>query len=312
MSELGNVLKMLYILKSRKKVKAKELANELEVSIRQIKRYKRELSEYFDIESTTGPDGGYILKEQYFPFKEILTKKEINILKRAIGTIEYQNTLDLDKAIDKINFTILNSANEPISCEQIIPYSRPRMSVEEINKRYDEINLSILDSKEIIINYRDNKGKLTRRAIQPHKFFNYKGEYYLVSTCTLKNEIRYFKLVRIESYILTEKKFEKKLDIDKILDDSRKNSIGIFSGKIIELELEIEPPMANTVKERIWVDNQEIIDLDDGKIIFRADMREGPELISWILSMGDTVKINSPDTLKHEINKKIQNILKKI
>ncbi|MBB6713834.1 helix-turn-helix transcriptional regulator [Clostridium gasigenes] len=311
MSELGNVLRMLYILKNRRKVKGAELAEELEIDIRQVRRYKRELMEYFDIEATSGPDGGYVLKDQYFPFKEILTKKEVSNLKRAIDTIGYQDTTGLSKAIDKINFTILNSSNESLICEQIIPYSRPRISSEEINKIYNDMSLAILSCKEIIIKYIDNKGILTRRIIQPHKILNFKGEYYLVSTCTFKNEIRYFKLVRIKEYILTDKKFEKKLDIDKILDESRKNSIGIFSGEIIRLELEIAPPMANTIKERIWVENQEIIELEDGKIILKADMKEGPELISWVLSMGDTVKINSPESLKSEIKKKIQNILKK-
>ncbi|AYE33260.1 helix-turn-helix transcriptional regulator [Clostridium septicum] len=312
MSSLGNLLKMLYILKRGQKVKVKDLAEELEVDHRQIRRYKEELSEYFDIQSITGPNGGYILCDEYFPFKDILTEKEINNLKRAIDTVSYSEEYELGKAIDKINFTILNSQSESLISEQIIPYSRPKMEIEKINKMYNEINLSILSCKEIIIVYVDNKGSLTRRAIQPHKFLRFKGEYYIIATCKLRNEIRYFKLVRIKEYILTEKRFEKMKNIDELINEYKENSIGIFGGNEIEVELEINPPMANTIKERIWVDNQEVIELEDGKILFKAIMKLGPELISWVLSMGDSVKINSSEELKRQVRIKVENIFKNL
>ena len=43
MGKVNNVLRMLAILRSRKKVTRKELAEELEVDIRQITRYKEDL-----------------------------------------------------------------------------------------------------------------------------------------------------------------------------------------------------------------------------------------------------------------------------
>ncbi|MDU3844114.1 MAG: phage terminase small subunit-related protein [Clostridium perfringens] len=47
MSTLGNTLRMLMMLRSGRKLKVKEIAEELEVSEKQVKRYKEALSEFF-------------------------------------------------------------------------------------------------------------------------------------------------------------------------------------------------------------------------------------------------------------------------
>ena len=65
MGKVNNALRMLAILRSRKKVTRKELAEELEVDIRQITRYKEDL-EYAGVIITEikGRYGGYILENK--------------------------------------------------------------------------------------------------------------------------------------------------------------------------------------------------------------------------------------------------------
>lgn len=310
MNGLGNVLKIIFILRTRKKVKIKELANELEVSERQVRRYKKEIDKYFNIESTTGSDGGYSLIDEYFPFKDVLTGDEINKIKFIVNSLNYEKSSELIEVLDKLNLKILKKEKNYLSNEEIIHYSKPKIKLKETTKIYNEISLAMKNRNEIIIEYCDNHGKYSRRKVQTHKLLLFKGEYYLVATCLLRNEIRYFKLARIKEYIITGFTFERNIDIDEFLKEQEKNSLGIYSGKEIDLLLEITPPMANTIKERIWVDNQEIIEEDNGKIIFKAKMKEGPEVISWILSMSDCVRILSPNSLRIEIKEKIEKILK--
>lgn len=89
----------------------------------------------------------------------------------------------------------------------------------------------------------------------------------------------------------------------------KEKKIGIFYGEEYDLELEISPPMANSVRERIWVDDQEIIELPDGKILFRAKMGGGHSVISWILTMKEFVKINKPDKLKEDVINTLEKML---
>lgn len=310
MDSLGNILKMIFILKTQKKIKIKVLADELGVSERQVRRYKSQIDRYFNIESTTGLDGGYSLIDDYFPFKDILTEEETNRLKFMINSLSYENSSELTKILDKLNLRVLKKDKKFLLNEEIIYYSRPKLKFKESTKMYNEISSAIEHRNEIILEYGDNYGKVSRRKVQPHKLFLFKGEYYVVANCLLRGDIRYFKLARIKEYIITGFIFKRDLDVDKFLKDQEENNMGIYNGKTIDLELEVSLPMANTIKERIWVENQEIIEKDDGKIIYRAKIKEGPEVISWILSMSDCVKVLSPDSLRKEIKEKMEKMLK--
>ncbi|AGF58570.1 putative DNA-binding transcriptional regulator YafY [Clostridium saccharoperbutylacetonicum] len=316
MGNLNNTLKMLFILKSGGTIKAKDIASRLEVDEKQVRRYKENLDEFFDIESISGKNGGYKLNAAYFPFKEVLTEEEVILLKEAISSLDanyIENNPKLIKAIEKINYTIFNSEDEEDSCEQIIPYSRVNRMDRDLKKVSEDIYKNILDNQELIIEYKDNKGESTERRVQPYQFITYKGEKYLVAFCLLRDEIRFFKLRRIMDYKITSEKFQKVVDVKKLLEDYKKNSIGIFGGEKYNLKLEIKYPMANTIKERIWVENQEIDDtVFQDKIIFKATMTGGPEIISWILSMGTCVKVIEPEELKQDIHKKLKEMIKNI
>lgn len=309
MDSIGNVIKMLFLLKKNRKVKIRDISNELEVSERQVKRYKNQLDRYFNIESVTGSEGGYILKDDYFPFKNILTEHEINKLKMVVNSINSESDEEIANIIDKLNLKILNVSNDGL-LERIIPYCRSRNY--ENGENYNKLINAIREHKEIIIEYRANDGKISKRRVQPYKLLLYKGDYYLVAQCLLRNNIRYFKLVRIKELIVTSIEFIPEIDIDEFLKDQEKNNLGIYSGKVLNVELEISLPMSNTIKENIWVDGQEIIERDDGSIIFKAKMKEGPEVISWLLSMGECVKIISPKELRDDIKKKVEIMIKNL
>jgi len=312
MSNLKNLLKMLNKLNTGKVIKKEDLANELNISKRQVARYKEELSEFLSIETLSGPNGGYRMISKEFPLKELLNEKEIIILKTAINQIKDDLVIDsqeLNNIIDKINYSL---KSEKIKYSKTISYSKIKFNDEKLSKMIEGIYINILESKKIIINYKGNNEIETRREINPYEVITYKKEPYLIAYCNLRNEIRMFKLIRISEYILTDRIFKQEIDIEIVLSEFKEKNLGIFLGEEIEILLEIKPPMSNTIKERIWVDNQEIIELEDGKILFNAVVKNNPEIKSWILTMQDNVKIIKPQILKKEIkeilNKMILNI----
>lgn len=305
MGDLANTLKMLFKLKPGVVIKKHELADELQVSEKQISRYKKALDEIFCIDTIPGPLGGYKLLDLYFPFKELLTEEELMLLKSYSSSIQYIDNEALKKALDKINYSILRDGNQ-VSAE-IIPYSRVKLS-DDIADIQGKLYEAILNKNEIILTYKSNKGMVTKRRVQPFKLFVYKGEFYLIAKCLLKNDIRYFKITRIEKLIVTGFKFHSDFDVNTYLSEAKENNLGIFDGKQYELKLLIHPPMANTISERIWVDNQVIEELEDGSILFEATMKGGPEIISWILSMRSYVEVIEPLSLKEELIEELEKI----
>lgn len=310
MGSLENTLKMWNLLRDGKVIKKREFAEKLEVSEKQVERYKNALEEFCTIETIAGRYGGYKLIDSYLPVKELLDENEIEELRYFSASLQYLDNKVIFNALNKINYSILNT--EHTNLTQIIPYSRINTSYKNIKEIKNKIYESIFSKNEILIEYYDNEGKKTRRSVEPYKIISYKGEDYLVANCLLRNDIRFFKLVRIEECIIKGKKFHKTIDIEEKLEQYRKNSIGIFGGKEYELVLEITPPMANTIKERIWVENQKIEELENGRIIFRATMNGGPELISWILSMRSFVKVLEPKELKDQIKEELKKIIKNL
>ena len=106
MGKVNNALRMLAILRSRKKVTRKELAEELEVEPRQITRYKDAL-EYAGVTITEikGRHGGYILQNKDYLLNLELSDKENLALSKAKDYIKGQGVYfynDLSLAIEKI------------------------------------------------------------------------------------------------------------------------------------------------------------------------------------------------------------------
>lgn len=294
-------------------IKVKDIAAELEVSEKQVRRYKEELEEYFDIEAVSGPAGGYRLRDTYFPFKDILNDDEIDMLKYSIGLLEdipLENRNIINSAIRKINYSIFSQSN--YDNDYIIPYARNDEVKKFSKKMIDEIYDAIINHLEIEITYEDNHGEKSQRVVQPYKFIIYKGERYLVSYCKMRCGIRYFKVKRIESYKVTTEKFERTIDISKVLEEHKENRFGIYGGNSFNIDLTIKSPLAKSIKEKIWVENQKVILNEDNSIRFVAEMQESPELISWILSMGDYVYINGPEELREKIKNKLENMMKNL
>lgn len=309
MSKLNNIIRMMFMLKSGRVIKKKELAEKLGVNEKQVLRYKNALDEVFNIVSVPGPSGGYKLEDTYFPFKEVLSEEEIMSLKFILKRMDFGDEEEekYNNILDKINFSILNSENEYKG--EIIPYSRRNGDINKLKEIEMKIYEAILEKKKIIIDYVNNQNKASSREVLPYKHFIYRGEPYLIAYCLKRNEIRFFKFIRINNCIITSFTFERTIDIEKEIKDMKEKKIGIFYGEEYDLELEISPPMANSVRERIWVDDQEIIELPDGKILFRAKMGGGHSVISWILTMKEFVKINKPGKLKEDVINTLEKML---
>lgn len=316
MGSLNNSIKMLCMLRVDKFIRRKDIAERLEVSEKQVSRYKLALDEIAEIESTPGVNGGYKLIKKVALFDYILSKDEFKKLKLALNAVEENLNIDsseLSIILDKLKQHIGGTVSE----STIISQGKIKESEDMLEKRI-KIEEAINESKQIIITYVGNDSVESRREIQPYKIFYYKSEAYVSTYCLLKHDIRDFKLIRIKEYILTSKIFEKNIEhelkINKSIENYRNNRIGIFNDSSNEynMKLEVSPPMSNYVKERQWVKDQIIEEIGGGKILFMAKMKADPETISWILSLREYSKILEPIELKNDINIVLNKMIKNI
>ena len=97
MGKVNNALNMLMLLKSRHKMTRREIAEELEVDVRQISRYKDDLCMAgFLIKEERGRYGGYSLKYNTPWIDADLTENEVKALECVINYIQDEFPLKSD------------------------------------------------------------------------------------------------------------------------------------------------------------------------------------------------------------------------
>lgn len=310
MGKVNNALRMLAILRSRKKVTRKELAEELEVDIRQITRYKEDL-EYAGVTITEikGRYGGYILENKDYLLNLELSDKESLALSKTKDYLKDQGLHfynDLSSAIEKIK--AINPKYNNYNSESI--YSKGikiKANHEEESEKWLTINDGIINNRKVRIKYMDSKGCCTERIVQPYKLYTYYGSNYFIGKCEERNELRQFKLVRIKNIELLEDRFIKDdFDINEYL----KNSIGLFKDKTYKIKLKITYPYAMGFKEYSWTEEESIEDyIEKGYLIYNATVEGKTEVIPWIMGMGTACTVLEPLELKDDIIKAYKEIL---
>ncbi|MCT4566543.1 MAG: WYL domain-containing protein [Maledivibacter sp.] len=312
MDKLYNAIKILQYLKYRGKLTSKELAGIVGVGERQVRNIINELesADGIFIERTRGRYGGYKLISTSFLCDFGIDKKELmaletgkNFLKENLG---YYLEKEYELALEKIKATMKTISNQP----QINYYAKATNS--KFDKERDivlEIQKAIFNKRKIRIQYFSvGRRESSKRIVHPYMVYNYQGFLYLVAYCENNKEFRDFKLIRIEDICtLNEEFISVKFDFDKFIG----SSFGIFKDNQINVKLKIKYPHSVYVKESVYIQEQQIEDLENGDIIFQAVMQGKPEIMSWIKSMGADVEILEPIELREELIreiKKIQNI----
>jgi predicted DNA-binding transcriptional regulator YafY len=311
MSKVSNTLIMLALLKSRGKMTRNEIAEEIECDKREVSRYKEDLEMAgVRVKEIRGRYGGYVLEGKDYLLSLDLTDAEYTALDMAQQQLKREEFLlykELKNAFLKIN-SLKNKHTEVLTSKYYIKNAKSNFDYEKERKIWLDINAAIIIGSKLYLKYGGLESGTTERIVKPYALFQYKGDMYLVGYCKLRKEIRQFKLSRIEDYEVTKEKFDR--DENFNLEEYLRNNFGIYKDGEIELKLKIYYPMAQIIKEKQWVENEEIEDYkEDNYIIYKAKTYGETEIKTWILGMGSNAEVLEPASFKEEIKKEIKKTL---
>ncbi|AFS77691.1 helix-turn-helix type 11 domain-containing protein [Gottschalkia acidurici 9a] len=312
MSRVSNALTMYFLIQGRKMISVEELARELEVSERMIKKYKVDLEMAgIYISSKLGRYGGYYLETKKGLEGIGLTEEELNALRMVKETIKSGN-YHYSARFEAIVSKLLKKQDE---LEDISYYNKALIDSEETiikeKSSWTDINLAINQKKKIIMKYKSlqpQKLEIKKRVVHPYGIIDYKGATYFYGYCEIREDIRFFKLSRIISYEILTETFSIKDDFN--FDEVSKKLFGIFNDKTINLKLKVHYPMNEIIKEKEISETQKITEIDDKTMYFEAEMRGYTEIKSWIMSMGSNAEVIEPEELKEDILNEIENLFK--
>jgi predicted DNA-binding transcriptional regulator YafY len=313
MNRFNRVTAIFIQLQSKKIVRAKDIADRFNVSIRTVYRDIQTLTEAgVPIGSEAGI--GYYLIDGYRLPPVMFTKEEVTAFLTAEKLIEKftDNSIDLNfkSGMMKIRAILKNTEKEMLeSIEENIEVlsRRPRLENSGNSNHIQVLIESISEKKSVNIRYHTfYSNEIKDRNIEPIGIFFSSGYWHTIAFCELRQDYRDFRLDRILNIKKTDKVFQKEHP-----------SIKDYLGKITKEQnletiiIRVDQSIAQFLTEQKYyngfVNEQEIG--DTVQMTFLTSSME--YFVRWYLMFADKAEIVTPDSLKTMLSKKLFEIKKR-
>lgn len=192
-------------------VKAKELAEKHQVSIRTIYRDIRSL-EKSGIPIVTEEGRGYRLVDGFRLPPVMFTQEEANALVTAEQIIlknkDHSLVENYEKALLKIKSVLKHSQKEKTELLESRLQIRSNSQEEKSSDLLIQLQAALTNFQVVEIEYTSLEGKTTLRKIEPFAIFSTGGNWLMIAFCLLRNEFRSFRLDQIQLMKSTDTHFE--------------------------------------------------------------------------------------------------------
>ena len=214
MSKADNMLSILWMLRSGKRVTAQQLADDLEIHVRTVYRCIDSLcASGAPIIADSGPNGGYRLLGEFidspllFDTEEQKALVHASVFAREAG---YPFTDALVRAINKLKrytneeqLEWMNRHGSGLAVIQTPTDTKERKwlkQLEEAAARGESLNMDYAKGPELTQSH---------RVLDPYGIVHWKGMWYAVGFCRLRQEIRSFRVDRIVRLEAADTRFER-------------------------------------------------------------------------------------------------------
>ncbi|MDO7905636.1 YafY family protein [Paenibacillus sp. JX-17] len=300
MSKTDQMLSILWMLRSGKQMNAQQMSDQLEVHIRTVYRYIDSLcASGVPIIADSGPNGGYRLLNHFiesplrFDMEEQKALVHASIFAAESG---YPYTEALNRAVNKLKLYTNDD------------------QLDEINRHHDGMSviyppitdkqkshLEILEeaaSQGITLSIMYDKGRRTApaaRELDPYGIVYWKGSWYTVGYCSLREELRSFRVDRITAVPETKRRFERPAGFsakDFLMRNLLPDSLN--SHQLINVIIQGQEQVLNELCQH-WLFGHALQEREAGKAVFQLGQ---PSLLTYVpyflLPYGRTLTILEP------------------
>ncbi|WP_026714792.1 helix-turn-helix transcriptional regulator [Flavobacterium daejeonense] len=296
------IVAILIQLQSKKIVKAQELANRFEVSLRTIYRDIRTLeASGVPIYSEAGV--GYALMDGYRLPPVMFTREEASSFIAAEKLMQKFTDVTLGNhyasAMYKLKAVLRSDDKDWVSNieSNVLMQSSEKLFNDKSPNTLATIFESIAEKTQVILSYEAfNSDEITERKIEPVGVFHDNNNWYMLGYCHLRKDYRQFRADRVHEIKKTEIPFSLEHDaLETYLDKSKE----IPTTKIrILIDKKISKYLTSDRKYYGFVSEKEIGDKIEMTFMSR-DTMEG--FSRWYMMFGDYASILEPASLKTRI-----------
>ncbi len=307
MNRLDRISALLVQLQSRPVVKASEMAERFDVSLRTIYRDMRTLSEAGV--PICGDSGiGYSLVEGYKLPSLMFTKEEAMAFLTAEKIIEQltdaQNSNYFRQGMDKIRAALrFVDKNYIHEMDNSIAVYKSRHAKKSLPNLLQTILSSINNKLIIKINYTNIDEKESKRSLEAVGVSYSHPNWYLSAWCHLRKEYRMFRLDRIANIETTTEKYTK-------VHPPLESLLGVDNPQCLtEVILHTSKEVSRYNADRcFFMGLTEEKELPDGQIEQTYMVYSLEPLARWVLANADTTTVIRPVEVKNIIKQIIQKL----
>lgn len=309
MNRTDRLLAMVLELQGRGRRRAEDLARTFDVSKRTVYRDITALCAA-GVPVVSAPGQGYWLMEGYFLPPLQFTSEEATML--SLGASVMAQTFDAQTGL------AARSAGRKISA--VLPERlRQEVSYLEENIRFivleapggsgallPTLRRAILEQKSVQFRYfkrfgHKNETQPSLRQANPHGLFHLAGTWMMSAYCCLRDDMRVFRLDRMEDVELLEQTFERRRNFKLERDDAE-------DSRTVTVRVRFTPEIARWVKESSSYFVTSMEDTVDGLWVM-LKVRSIDEILQWILSWGSGVQVLEPQALRERLREEARAVL---
>ncbi len=299
-SPTTRLLTVLERLQSSNGVSGPDLAAELEVDIRSVRRYVSTLRDLgIPIRSEAGRHGYYKMQPGFRLPPLMFTNSEVMAILLGLMSVRRLGLADesgAEQAISKIERVLptnLRAQSQAIQNVLTIDQRQTNQSVRD--ELIGAVSLAAFNQRQVFVDYEGANRTSTTRVIDPYGIAFHSGRWYVVAHCNLRDDLRTFRLDRFRHHRVLETGFERPLDFDALawLWQSIASMPGTWSVEVLftcerwRVEERVAPHMGRLENHR------------DGVLVHipASDLRW---TVGYLMSLDLPFRILGPDELKAE------------
>lgn len=298
--KIDRLIGILSVLLQEERVTAPELAKQFEVSRRTISRDIENLCRAgIPIYTAQGAGGGIGIMEGYRMDRTLLTSKDMQMILAGLRSLD---SVSGSHYYGQLMEKIKAGSSDFVSGRDSILIDLSSWYKEALAPKIEKIQSAIEERQQLSFQYYGPKGE-SRREIEPYYLIFKWSSWYVWGWCLKRKDFRLFKLNRMDQLAREERVFvPRKVPMPEL------SAKKIFPGQV-RVKAVFEPEMKwRLVEEFGPCCFQETA---EGKLLFTADYTDAENLMAWLLTFGDKVKLLEPVEVREAIQRTAKAVLRR-
>ncbi|MDB5157803.1 MAG: hypothetical protein JWR50_2510 [Mucilaginibacter sp.] len=312
MNRIDRISAILIQLQSRRVVKAADIAERFNISLRTVYRDVKTLEEA-GIPLIGEAGVGYSIMDGYRLPPVMFTKEEATAFLTAEKFVEKltdaSTSANYKSAMYKVRAILKTTEKDLLESmdDRIAVLKTVKVPETSNNDHIQTILNSIAQKKVLALNYfAQHSQEHTKRYVEPVGIFFMAGFWHLIGYCRLRNDYRDFRIDRIKNLTITDEYYT---DEHPSLKDyiTKKTKEKVLDAVVIVVDKAIHPHLENQKYYSGFISEKVVGDAIE--MTFLTESLEG--FARWYMMYGECAEIITPDSLKDRVRELTERLLQR-